>query len=71
MLVSTTKILSILEAAQIEPPKFREQEDDLTKRLMTKQDGADIKAEIIKWMFLFWIGQIAVLIAAAKLLFGA
>jgi hypothetical protein len=80
--VSTTKILSILEAAQIEPPKaraiaeslelaFREQEDDLTKRLMTKQDGADIKAEIIKWMFLFWIGQIAVLIAAAKLLFGA
>jgi hypothetical protein len=82
VLVSTTKILSILEAAQIEPPKaraiaeslelaFREQEDDLTKRLMTKQDGADIKAEIIKWMFLFWIGQIAVLIAAAKLFFGA
>jgi len=69
--MSTTKILSILEAAQIEPPKFREQEDDLTKRLMTKQDGADIKAEIIKWMFLFWIGQIAVLIAAAKLFFGA
>ena len=55
VLVSTTKILSILEAAQ----------------LMTKQDGADIKAEIIKWMFLFWLGQIAVLIAAAKLLFSA
>jgi len=82
VLVSTTKILSILEAAQIEPPKaraiaeslelaFREQEDALTKRLMTKQDGADIKAVIIKWMFLFWIGQIAVLIAAAKLFFGA
>ena len=80
--MSTTKILSNLEAAQIEPPKaraiaeslelaFREQEQDLTKRLMTKQDGADIKAEIIKWMFLFWIAQIAVLIAAAKLLFSA
>jgi hypothetical protein len=55
--MSTTKILSILEAAQM--------------RLMTKQDGADIKAEIIKWMFLFWIGQIAVLIAAAKFLFSA
>ena len=65
----------------IEPPKARAiaeslelaflEQDDLTKRLMTKQDGADIKAEIIKWMFLFWIGQIAVLIAAAKLLFGA
>ena len=49
---------------------FREQEEDLTKRLMTKQDGADIKAEIIKWMFLFWVGQIAVLMAAAKFLFG-
>ncbi len=80
--MTTTKILSILEAAQIEPPKaraiaesleiaFREQEHDLTNRLMTKQDGADIKAEIIKWMFLFWIGQIAVLIAAANFLFGA
>lgn len=79
--VSTTKILSILEAAQIEAPKaraiaeslelaFREQEEDLTKRLMTKQDGADLKAEIIKWMFLFWIGQIAALIAVAKLVFG-
>jgi len=91
--VSTTRILNILEAAQIEPPKaraiaeslevaFKEQEDDLTKRLMTKQDGADLrgdlltksestKAEIIKWMFLFWIGQIAVLLAAAKFLFQA
>lgn len=80
--MSRTKILSILEAAQIEPPKaraiaesleiaFREQEEDLTKRLMTKQDGANIKAEIIKWMFLFWIGQIAALVALAKLLFGA
>ena len=80
--MSTTKILSIVEAAQIEhakaraiaeslEPAFREQEDDLTKRLMTKQDGADIKAEIIKWMFLFWIGQIAALIAVAKFIFGA
>ena len=91
--MSTTKILGILEAASIEPPQaraiaesleiaFRDQEDDLTKRLMTKQDGVELKAEIrtemhgfkaeiIKWMFLFWIGQIAVLIAAAKLFFGA
>ena len=38
---------------------------------MTKQDGADIKAEIIKWMFLFWMGQIAALVAVAKFLFGA
>jgi|GEM_PF-973029 len=47
---------------------FREQEDDLTKRLMTKQDGAEIKAEIIKWMFLFWIGQLAATVAIVKFL---
>jgi len=83
-----TRILSILEAAQIEPPKapaiaeslgiaFSAQEDDLTKRLMTKLDGAEIrrelevkiegtKAEIIKGMFLFWIGQVAATVAIVK-----
>jgi hypothetical protein len=95
--MSRVKILSILEAASIEPPKaraiaeslevaFREQEDDLTKRLMTNEDGAKIraeiktsiaelrtemanfKAEIIKWMFLFWIGQMAATAAIVKLL---
>ena len=77
--MSTVKILSILEAASIEPPKaraiaesleiaFREQEQDLTKRLMTKQDGAELKAEIIKWMFLFWIGQMATTAALIKFL---
>ena len=95
--MSTVKILSILEAASIEPPKaraiaeslevaFREQEDDLTKRLMTNEDCAKIraeiktsiaelrtemanfKAEIIKWMFLFWIGQMAATAAIVKLL---
>jgi hypothetical protein len=95
--MSRAPIPSILEAASIEPPKaraiaeslevaFREQEDDLTKRLMTNEDGAKIraeiktsiaelrtemanfKAEIIKWMFLFWIGQMAATAAIVKLL---
>jgi hypothetical protein len=95
--MSTVKILTILEAASIEPPKaraiaeslevaFREQEEDLTKRLMTNVDGEKIraeiktsiaelrteiaqsKAEIIKWMFLFWIGQAATTAALIKLL---
>lgn len=77
--MSRVKILSILEAASIDPPKaraiaeslevaFREQEQDLTKTLMTKQDGAELKAEIIKWMFLFWIGQMATTAALLKLL---
>ena len=84
--MSTVKILSILEAASIEPPKARaiaesialalkENELDLTKTLMTKEDGAklrveiaDSKAEMIKWMFLFWIGQMATTAALIKLL---
>lgn len=28
--------------------------------LATKEDVANSKVEIIKWMFLFWIGQVAV-----------
>jgi hypothetical protein len=78
-IMSTTKILTILEAANIEAPKARaiaesleialkEQEDDLSKRLMTKQDGSEIKAEIIKWMFLFWLGQMAATFAVVKFL---
>jgi len=77
--MSTTKILTILESANIEAPKARaiaesleialkEQEDDLSKRLMTKQDGSEIKAEIIKWMFLFWLGQMAATFAVVKTL---
>jgi len=27
--------------------------------LATKDDIANVKAEMIKWMFIFWIGQIA------------
>ena len=28
--------------------------------LSTKEDLANTKAEIIKWIFIFWIGQVAV-----------
>ena len=31
--------------------------------LATKVDLAEVKADIIKWMFIFWIGQIAVTLA--------
>lgn len=42
---------------------------------LTKDDKVDIigrienvRAELIKWMFIFWIGQLASFIAIAKLL---
>ena len=84
--MSRAQIPSILEAASIEPPKaraiaesievaLRENESDLTKTLMTKEDGAKLrveiaeaKTEVIKWMFLFWIGQMAATAAIVKLL---
>lgn len=31
-----------------------------TQQLATKSDLSNVKAEMIKWMFLFWIGQVAV-----------
>jgi hypothetical protein len=110
--MSTVKILSILEAASIEPPKaraiaqsfesaFKDQEETLSKNWMTKADElnlgtqlraemktmeaglrsemkslaaelrvemANSKAETIKWMFLFWIGQTAATAAIVKFL---
>lgn len=30
-----------------------------TSNLATKEDIANVKAEMIKWMFIFWVGQIA------------
>lgn len=34
----------------------------------TKQDLAEVKADIIKWMFIFWVGQLAATFALIKLL---
>ena len=36
--------------------------------LATKVDIAETRADIIKWMFIFWVGQIATVIAIMKLL---
>ena len=35
----------------------------------TKEDVVKVKAEIIKWMFIFWIGQLASFVAIAMLIF--
>jgi len=34
-----------------------------------KKDLANTKLEVIKWMFIFWVGQLAAMIAIAKLFF--
>ena len=40
--------------------------EEKTNVFATKEDLANVKAEIIKWMFIFWIGQLASFIAIAK-----
>ena len=37
--------------------------------ISTKEDLANLKAEIIKWMFIFWAGQIGVLTAILTIFF--
>jgi len=44
--------------------KVKQEKDTIA----TKEDLANLKAEIIKWMFIFWIGQLGALIAIIKLL---
>ena len=53
--------------------RLKESNDTNLKILATKEDVAKVenkiantKAELIKWMFIFWIGQLASFIAIAK-----
>jgi hypothetical protein len=45
--------------------KFQEKKDILA----TKEDLANLRADIIKWMFIFWAGQIGALIAILQIFF--
>ncbi len=60
--------------------KLKENNENNLKIIATKEDVvksesklsieiANIKAEMIKWMSIFWIGQLASFIAIAKFLF--
>jgi len=48
------QLVSFIETRILD--KFDAKRDSLS----TKEDLANTKAEIIKWMFLFWVGQIGV-----------
>jgi hypothetical protein len=68
MTISITKLYDVLtakmgrEAAEnltsyIEE-KIRDELNNKSELLATKVDLANTKAEIIKWVFIFWLGQI-------------
>ena len=40
---------------------------EIETHLATKAELAEVKAEILKWMFIFWAGQIGALLAILKL----
>ena len=39
--------------------KMRDEFNDRSQHLATKIDLANTKTDVIKWMFVFWIGQVA------------
>jgi len=48
-----TKIAEAVETA------LETSDTTLLEKVATKTDLAETKAEIIKWMFIFWVGQFA------------
>ena len=46
----------------------REEFETQKANLATKEDLANTKTDIIKWMFIFWIGQMTATVAIVKLL---
>ena len=52
-----TEAKALTEYVETKVEKSLEKEKDV---LATKVDLAEAKSDIIKWMFIFWIGQIAV-----------
>ena len=52
--------------------ELREQNDRNLKLFDAKleQRLAELKAELIKWMFLFWLGTVATMLGFGRLLLG-
>jgi len=51
--------------------RFEEQKNQLATKedlALLKADMANFKADIIKWMFIFWVGQLAAVFAFLKFL---
>ena len=67
--ITTTRLYSILEQkigkneaemlTSYIDEKITDEVAATEKTLATKEDLANTKAEMIKWMFIFWVGQLA------------
>ena len=82
IMVDSLKIYELLKAHFPEPQArsmthaIQQAEADIEKDLRsvleaqfaTKADLANAKAELIRWMFVFWVGQVAVTVGLLKLI---
>lgn len=79
MIIAEIKLYELLKAKigekeadaflQILESKIDHKFEEAKSVLTTKEDLANTRAEIIKWMFIFWIGQIGALIAIIAIFF--
>ena len=71
MIVSEIKLFEMLKAkigkeeaeafVELLEKKVDRKFEEAKLTLATKEDLANTKADIIKWMFIFWMGQVAVI----------
>lgn len=83
MVIAEIKLFELLKAklgekeaeafVQVLEKQVDEKLDDFRKDLASKEfvvaELAKQKAELIKWMFIFWVGQVGVLVAILSLFF--
>lgn len=55
--------------AFVEVIKEVKKKDELVTKDFLERRLAELKTDLLKWMSLFWIGQIAVIVAILKLMF--
>jgi hypothetical protein len=77
--VSITKLYNLLSLKIGKEPaevltsyieeKIKDEFSDRSQLLATKIDLANTRADLIKWMFIFWIGQVATTLGIVFLFF--
>lgn len=66
--VITEAIESIEQALETNQNNLATKKDIADLKSELKVEIAQTKAELLKWLFLFWVGQVAVVFALAKLI---
>jgi len=57
----------VLDIRTVLTERFDLLERRIDERFATKVDLAELKSELMRWMFTFWVGQLAATVAIVKL----